>query len=367
MTMDGQREFMSVHAASTDIVAQVFVPAGGDFGILMPAPAQPTIDPTPVPSSDLDALDMATRPRITVETPSSEGEGGGCGIGCGAAGKSAGGLPPIDTGVRTGPPVTVGPVVATPLTATDSSALDAWLAQNGFALSAADQTIVDGYVGAGQWFVALKPSAEAGDGGAVDGGVSVGLHYSVPVVDDGLELKMASVGASGSMSFTVFVAAAQGVGPTNAAALTLLDLDAGLLAQSYPEAVAAAVGSHGGQAWVVEGNFDPSVVGGALAAMLDPSQGTLTRLSTVVTPAQMTYDPTFAPPGPSGVVNSRTVASPSASAWFPGARGFGGGPDDGDAPGGGGRPPRGAGPGLGLLGLFFFSALFLRRRLLRAA
>ena len=54
--MDAEREFMSVHSSSTDIVIEVFVPDGGDFGAIIPVGAQPTIDPNVIPTSDLDAL-----------------------------------------------------------------------------------------------------------------------------------------------------------------------------------------------------------------------------------------------------------------------------------------------------------------------
>ncbi len=364
--MDGQREFVSAHASSTDIVTQIFVPTGGNFGVLIPVPAQPTIDPNPVPAADLDALDQATRPQITVVTPS--GSGGGEGCGCvpmrGVGGTASG--TPISTGVRSGPAVTVGPVTATPLTASDATALNGWLSQNGFAVSAAGQGVVDSYVGPGQWFVALTRAAGSdggtGEGGAPDGGVSVGVHFSVQVVHEEMELKMASLGAGSSMAFTVFVAAPSPVGPTNAAALTLNDLDGGLLVQSYAQAVSAAVTGNGGKAWVVEGDYGGGVAGGALAALVDPTQTTLTRLTTIVTPDQMTYDAVFGPPGPSGVVNARIVTSPGNAAAFP----FGGrGDGEGDSPGGEGGASTGTGLGFGLL--LFVGALFVRRRWLRPA
>lgn len=341
--MDGQREFISAHADSTDIVEQVFVPTAGEFGVLIPAPAQPTIDPNPVPASDLQALDDATRPTINLvkEVPESgSGGGGGCSLGCGATGAAAaapedGGAILIDTGVRTGPTLTVGPVNATPLTATTPEALNGWLAQNGFSFPDGGEAIVDSYVDAGAWFVALTQAADAG---IPDGGISVGIHYSVPAVQLGMQLRMASVGAGGTMAFTVFVVSESAVGPSNAKALTLDDLSTALLEQSYAEAVESAVSSAGGRALLIEGEYPSSVAGGALAALVSPSPGTLTRLSTLVTPAEMTYDPVLAPPGPPGVVDTLTIQEGLAS-----------------------RARR----HLGLLGLLLFGTIFLRRNWLR--
>src|SRR5690348_4002690 len=64
---NAQRIFVSVRGDKTEIVTQVGVPqAGADYGVLLPVPNQPTLDPTPVSSTDFDALNRRTAPQIYV-------------------------------------------------------------------------------------------------------------------------------------------------------------------------------------------------------------------------------------------------------------------------------------------------------------
>ena len=312
---------------------------------------QPTIDATPVPASALQALEQATRPTINIVTEvpesGSSGGGGGCGIGCGAASNDVGGgggegmADGGHGGVQTGQTLTVGPVTATSLTATDPTALTNWLNQNGFVVPAGGQAILNSYVDAGTWFIALT-AAGSGDGGfGTDGGVSVGLHYSFPMAAAGVALRLSTLGAGSTMSFTELVAASRAVAPGNAPALTLTDLASALVTDTYPEAVQAAVAQDGGAGWVIEGEYTPSaVVTAPLSAWVDSSQTSLTRLSTILTPAQLTSDVSFSGTAPAGVTNSVTVNKGLASAL----------------------PRR---YHLGLLGVLLLGSFFLRRNWLR--
>src|SRR3954452_23141143 len=64
---DTQRIFMSLRASTTEVVVQIGVPATtADYGVLIPVPSQPTLDPQPVAESELAALDAATVPKIYV-------------------------------------------------------------------------------------------------------------------------------------------------------------------------------------------------------------------------------------------------------------------------------------------------------------
>ena len=71
VSVAGQRVFVSVRKAGlaaadirTDIVTQLEVDGGGDFGVLLPLPAAPTLDTTPVDAKELAALDSATQVRF---------------------------------------------------------------------------------------------------------------------------------------------------------------------------------------------------------------------------------------------------------------------------------------------------------------
>src|SRR5262245_5960350 len=151
---NAQRIFMSVRAATTEVVVQIGVPATtADYGVLIPVPSEPTLDPQPVAEADLVALDEITAPKIYVYESSHSSD---IGCGCGADSKgsdNAGGGTPADGGVSVSEPVDIGPVTAVVLSADTGDALAAWLNDNGFALSADGQAIVAAYAGAGNFFI----------------------------------------------------------------------------------------------------------------------------------------------------------------------------------------------------------------------
>src|SRR6186713_2722912 len=80
VTMNSQRVFMSVRASGkTDIIAQITVPqTTAAYGVLIPVPAEPTLDSEPVSAADLNLLDILTAPVITSESYDSGGSGCGC-------------------------------------------------------------------------------------------------------------------------------------------------------------------------------------------------------------------------------------------------------------------------------------------------
>ncbi|MGO9829732.1 MAG: hypothetical protein ACLPJH_06290, partial [Myxococcaceae bacterium] len=84
------------------------------------------------------------------------------------------------------------------------------------------------------------------------------------------------------------------------------------------------------------------VVTAPLSAWLDPSQTSVTRLSTILTPAQITTDVSFGGTPPSDVTNTLTINAGVASTF----------------------PRR---HHLGLLGILLLGTFFLRRNWLRGA
>src|SRR5690242_8968980 len=67
LSSDAQRIFISANGATTEVVTQIMVPnSPADYGVLIPVPAPPTLDPNPVSAADLDDLDDATVPSIRI-------------------------------------------------------------------------------------------------------------------------------------------------------------------------------------------------------------------------------------------------------------------------------------------------------------
>jgi CheY-like chemotaxis protein len=162
---NAQRILISVHDGITDVITQIGVPATtADYAVLVPVPSEPTFDPTPVSSADIDSFDMDTAPALQ----RSNNEGGfpipdcGCPSGGGTKGLTG---PQSDAGTRVSQPVTIGPVTAVTLTADNGDAINTWLADNGFVIPAGDQSIVDGYAGPGRFFIAIRRSDTAATGG----------------------------------------------------------------------------------------------------------------------------------------------------------------------------------------------------------
>ena len=301
-----QRAFYAVHPDHTELVLQVDVPLEAkSFAILVPLPAEPQIDPRPISAEDFEQLDRSTQPQIITRRSSSAGEGCGCPLSQSKAsdlGAATGG----SSSVRSGTPVTLGPVTATKLTADSAAALEGWLTQNGFALTEADRKIAAAYVAPGTWFVAFKPS------GTSPG--AVGVHLTLPGDRRGFALRMAKIGGAAQMAFTVFVSAPSAVGPgAGSRALLLTDLPAATLRGSgYHDAVAEAVSAAAGKAWVVERVGPTDALPRSLRELGD-SGFTLTRLSTVVATSVIDADVTFDGKAPDHVPSVLDVSLPGAA------------------------------------------------------
>lgn len=291
---DQQRVFISKRSDGTsNVVLQLGIPSvSTEFGALTPVLGQPTLDAEPVDVSELDELDSRTRPTAG---GSDDSAGGGCGCGSAAeAGGDRGGL----GGVNVIQIVDIGPVTAAVLTADSTLPLTDWLTQNGFLVPASDQSVIDAYVGANNYFIAFKRSAQAGSGPS-----SVGVSFSVVGDQRGYPLRMSRLGASDRLAIQVFVAAPEsqapkGSGPTNPfEALTLADFSVSEVQNDYESAIFQKVAANGGKAFVVEGVYHPSAhwrepLGPRLMAITETDQN-LTRLATVLAPASLTQDAMF--------------------------------------------------------------------------
>lgn len=322
---DSQRIVLAFHAdkstPTTDIIAQIGVPAAdADYGVLIPVPGEPKLDPQPVSIADLDALDHYTQPTIvTLQEGWEEENGSGCG--CGSSGDddaagSKGSDGSSSTAVSVSAPVNVGPATAVVLKADDGSALTAWLDENGFAIPSEHQAIVDHYVEMGDSFIAIRRR----DTAPPDGPTSLGLHYTLAGDHRQLSLMFARIGAAPTVSFTVFVTAPTIAFPTeDFAPLELQELPESTLRASYSAAVAQAVARYGSHAFVMEGTWGAPLrapVSDEFAALLGSTNFT-TRASTIVAANALDTDVRFDVHGVS-VPNSVTLGP--ASARLPRAR-----------------------------------------------
>jgi hypothetical protein len=122
---------------------------------------------------------------------SASGSSGGGGLG------SAGVASPVQVLAQ----MNVGPYATVQLHSTDSSALDAWLAQNGYNIPAAVQPILDAYVKEGSDFLAMKLLPNQGVQAMRPVRVTTaGASLSLP-------LRMASVGTGAVTGITIWVVA----------------------------------------------------------------------------------------------------------------------------------------------------------------
>jgi len=297
---DAQRIFISVRGGMTDVITQIAVPSTtADYGVLIPAPSAPTLDATPVASADIDKLFARTAPTIVVQAD----DDGGSGCGCGSV--KGGGSP--SGAAQVSQPVMIGPVTAVTLTADTGAAVNTWLADNGFTLSASSQSIVDSYAGTGRYFIAIRRSDTAASGGPT----SVGVHFTLAGDERGLPLKFARIGAADGVSFTILVAADEVVGPAAPfETLTLADLDAATLRSSgYFSAIASRIANQGGRAFLIEGSWTGAELAGgewpSLQPFIDAAQQ-VTRLSTVIRSLDLDTDVVLNQPF-SGTVPRRRI------------------------------------------------------------
>jgi hypothetical protein len=310
-----QRVLISVRTNNTtNIVVELAIPsADAPFGALTPVGAQPTVEPEPVDVAEMDQLESSTRPVVEIEDPDS----GGCSPGCGSAGDVRSGG---ERGVSVVQVVDVGPVTAVVLSADSTAPLAGWLTQNGFVIPAAQQSVVDAYVGPGKFFIAFKRSAQAPAGPS-----SVGVSFSVPGDMRGYPLAMSRIGSASPFSILVFVAAPSSLAPRGSApsapfaALTLNDFAAGALAGDYRQAVFEGVRARASKAFVLEGVFSSlepwrGRLGPRLTGLTDSGQ-VLTRLVTVVAPETLDQDVSFLSEPPANVPKRvlASASSPSAS------------------------------------------------------
>lgn len=308
VTQEAQLSFVSVHADSTDVAVLLQLPsADADFGGLIPLPAsgEPVIDSDPVSATAFAQLEEQSRPEFF--SSDAGDDDGGFLFGCGSRALDGGVGNEFGGGVVAGDPVDVGPVTAQWLLADDGSALNGWLADNGFAVSADDEAVLDAYIAEGNGFLAVKRNGS----GASAERTAVGVHFRVPGDVRAIALRATGLRAPAVLPLTTFVAFPSEVGPDAPfAGIHVADLDDDEAIADYAGAVDRAIADHGGKAFVFEGSVGKFAVEGTAFAALVDDGAVISRLSARLDAAGRDSDVIFS--GPAPVPNAAAQASSMA-------------------------------------------------------
>lgn len=212
-----------------------------EFAWVLPVPSPDTIIEI-ADSAFIDTIDEATAPRV-LSPPCSDG--GGCGTGCGDWAP-----PSLADNVTVHQRSVVGPYETVVLGADDPNALYAWLGQNGYAFPDTGRPVVDYYIGQGSSFVVLR----------LRPGQEVSAMQPVRVRFKGFmgqfPLKMVTLGASGVLELSLWIAAEQRYAASNYENIRInednlvWDWETGR--SNYDEAFDKTILDAGGRAWITE-------------------------------------------------------------------------------------------------------------------
>ncbi|HEX4456040.1 MAG TPA: DUF2330 domain-containing protein [Kofleriaceae bacterium] len=353
------------------VTAHVLIRYAGDptqFAWLVPVPEAPDLSISPVSAFGL--LDQATSPSVVVETndlcPQSPWQ---CHydepshpVGCGMAADSAAQTnTTFDAGAAASdaasgqPPVTViasqtvGDYQTVTFSATDAGAATAWLQSNGFIVNSTTSIYMESYIQQNMVFVAAKLVP----GASTTAIAPLRMHYraaypSIPLI-------LTAVAAQPHLTVTAFVFGDQPFAPMGLPVVTVPQTRIAADPHgrvNYPMVLSRAVDDAGGSGFAVEyrGTSDPSaaisnsccsgdgdvcglgnngvcecpaaafdqsdcasqpdlVAGAQLLQTLASTYSTLTRITTRLSPEQMTFDPTFAPDYDSGLVGIASLVN----------------------------------------------------------
>ena len=147
LALDAQRALMVVGPNRIDLHLQLVAETGGaDFSWVLPVPKNPTLSLGD--KAVFEALETATRPSVTIN------RGGGGGGFCGSA-DLGGGLRDGQNGVQHFGSGELGDYTYDIIGGEDTTALEAWLTDNGYRVPTGFADAIEGYV-ASSVFVAVK-------------------------------------------------------------------------------------------------------------------------------------------------------------------------------------------------------------------
>ena len=317
----------------TTVVEIQFEGEPTDFGWVLPVPSGVDADAvTTAPAGLFDELEDLTAPRFVRPSyeadaaglyyPSTAGASGcggfwGCGPGMYATGGDVVWGGPDTSGVEVVGEAVVGPYAIELITAESEVNLLNWLQLNGYQIPFSANQAMAPYVTAGMAFLGLKLQPDV-PSGPIDA-----LQFTYPADGPMLPLILTSVAAVADMEVTAYVLADERYAPANYVDLPFDHEDVSWTEEggsetNYDALVPAAVDLAGGQAWVTELGRPVAELGVSAKSVSGPLLQTgdyLTRFKTVISPEEMTLDPTWSPaPDLGDVSNVHTVDEDLATA-----------------------------------------------------
>jgi hypothetical protein len=195
-----ERMLLSVSPTQTTLYDQIrYTGAPSSFAWVLPIHGTVTVGlSADVLFDSVDALtatEIVAPPRNCAPPPSCSG--GGSGSGGGELGGTPPSAPPGKTTVTK--QQNVGPYETVQLHATDSSALENWLAQNGFIVPAAEAPVIAEYVAEGFDFLAMKLLPDQGVQAMRP------VRVTAPGASLSLPLRMAAIGTGVTVGITIWV------------------------------------------------------------------------------------------------------------------------------------------------------------------
>jgi hypothetical protein len=250
-----ERMLLSVSQAQTTLYDQIrYAGSPTSFAWVLPIHGTVTVGL----SADVlfDSVDELTATQIiapNVQCPgipqSCQGQGA---FGAGTAAPSAGG--DSNGGVTVTKQQNVGPYDTVQLHATDSSALNNWLAQNGFDIPAAVTPVIDQYVAEGFDFLAMKLLPNQGVQAMRP------VRVTMPGAAVSLPLRMAAIGTGATVGITIWVVSDGRYEPKNFPFFHIEDSelvwDFNVNSSNYTTLRQQKEATFGGKGWELESSID---------------------------------------------------------------------------------------------------------------
>ena len=250
-----ERMLLSVSPTQTTLYDQIlYSGAPSSFAWVLPIHGTVTVGL----SADVLFDSVAAMTTTQIQAPPSTCPAPNCGFrGSGSSGGSSGGAANAGTAapaVQVTKQENVGPYATVQLHATDSGALDTWLAQNGYDIPAAVQPVLDAYVSEGFDFLAMKLLPNQGVQAMRPVRVTTaGASLSLP-------LRMAAIGTGVTVGITIWVVSDGRYEPQNFPFYHIEDSDLvwdwSTTSSNYTTLRAAHEAASANRAWEIESSLE---------------------------------------------------------------------------------------------------------------
>ena len=194
-----ERMLLSVSPKQTTLYDQIRY-SGNPKSFAWVLPIKGTVDVGLSADVLFDSVDVLTQTTIPAPTINCAPPPSNCQFGSSASAPNGGGFGGKGAGdVTVTKAENVGPYATVQLHATDSSALETWLADNGFTIPAAQKPIIDQYVKEGFDFLAMKLLPNQGVSSMRP------VRVTAPGASLSLPLRMAAIGTGATVGITIWV------------------------------------------------------------------------------------------------------------------------------------------------------------------